>query len=139
MSWVKKASKDISAEELEDFLAKNTRNINHSSGNCGTFAIALADFLGIENTMMVWVELGDREIFNHVAVEYKGELFDGNGSVGDEQGMLEAFSQGDDGAEIKKMLLNPKLEDDILEGTMPSISVAEFQQQLAEMWERYKK
>jgi hypothetical protein len=62
-------------------LCKDVANtIEAFDGNCGKFAIALAQFLGEENCEFIIAENSEiPEACFHVALKYKGKIFDGNG------------------------------------------------------------
>jgi hypothetical protein len=63
----------------------------YDGGNCGSFAIGLAKFLGEEKCQYVIFENKDNEIV-HATVKYKKEIFDGDG-MQDIEAQLEVWEE----------------------------------------------
>lgn len=115
-------------QQIGEALA-NITSIEKTGGNCGAFAIALANELGRKECEFALSSSEwdlDQPSFGHIGVLYQGQLFDGNGATSEDQ--LNRWSEDEDEeAAIHYIPAVEPVDQLILKGTDPSLDPQSIQ------------
>lgn len=103
-----------SPAEIEKSIQQVSRNFNLFGGNCAAFAVILNRVLGGDGNYLI-VDGGHYEYVDHVALVYRGKVYDGNGLTshkalrqewsGDEPVTLDTFHDpSPDGDDVRRLV-----------------------------------
>ena len=119
----------------EEILAAIEAIGGYHTGDCGAFALALANVLGPEHCTLVISDTGEGTFIGHVAVQYGGTIYDGDGITTEDSvlGFVDVDEEDDEAGEpqlvqVKASSANP---GEIMKFTNPSHGVSYYQDLLA--------